>query len=270
MENMPNWLTYFASILFGLILGSFVNVIILRLPKGQSLVHPNSRCPQCKKAIRWWDNIPVLSFLLLRGKCRNCHKAISFRYPVIEALMGLLFLTCRIHQGWTPVLFFRDWPLMMLLVSVAFIDLEHHIIPDELSLGGLVLGLATCWAAPQLGWKSSILGALFGFSVFYALAWSYQRVRKVDGLGGGDIKFLATIGAFLGPAGVVATIFVSSIAGSLVGIGWTLLANQGVKKGTEKQKLLKMTIPYGPFLVLGALYYYFLGDILWFQFMTPM
>ena len=262
MENMPIWLTYFTSILFGLIFGSFVNVVILRLPKGQSLVRPNSRCPKCKKAIRWWDNIPVLSFLVLRGKCRKCHKEISLRYPVIELLTALLFLTCRVKFGWTPVLFFRDWPLMMLFVSVAFIDLEHHIIPDQLSLGGLGLGLATCWAVPQLGWKSSVFGALLGFSVFYALAWSYQKVRKVSGLGGGDIKFLATIGAFLGPAGVVATIFISSVVGSLVGVGWAVVA--------KKQKLLKLSIPYGPFLVIGALYYYFLGDILWFQFMTPM
>ena len=259
---MPNWLTYFASILIGLIFGSFANVVIFRLPQGQSLIHPGSRCTRCKKAVRWWDNIPVLSYLILRGKCRACHKPISFRYPVIELLTALLFVTCRVRFGWTPLLFFRDWPLMMLFVTVTFIDLEHQIIPDVLSLGGLGLGLATGWAVPGLGWKSSFLGAFLGFSMFYGLAWSYQRIRKVSGLGGGDIKFLATIGAFLGPAGVVATIFISSLAGSVVGVGWALLA--------KKQKLLRVAIPYGPFLVLGALYYYFLGDILWFQFMTPM
>jgi leader peptidase (prepilin peptidase)/N-methyltransferase len=262
VENMPIWLTYFISVVFGLIFGSFVNVLILRLPKGQSVVLPNSRCPKCEKSIRWWDNIPVLSFLLLKGKCRFCRKPISVRYPVVELLTALLFLTCRVKFGWTSVLFFHDWPLMVLLVAVAFIDLDHHIIPDQLSLGGLVLGLSTCWMVPQLGWMNSFLGAFFGFSVFYALAWSYQKVRRVSGLGGGDIKFLATIGAFLGPSGVVATIFVSSIVGSSVGIGWALLS--------KKQKLLQLSIPYGPFLVIGALYYHFLGDILWFQFMTPM
>lgn len=266
MESIPIWLTYLVSIVFGLVMGSFLNVVVARLPHNQSIVHPRSRCVHCKKPIRVWDNLPVFSYLVLAGKCRYCKKSISLRYPVIEILTAVLFLTARIRWGWSLSLFYRDWPFLMILLSVTFIDLEHRIIPDALSLGGLVLGLLTCMSPSGdgmgLGWERSFLGAFFGFFSFYSLAFIYQKIAGRSGLGGGDIKLLAMLGAFLGPAGVFATIFISSIFGSLVGISWALFTN--------KKNLMKLTIPYGPFLVVGGLYYYFLGDVLWFQFMTPM
>jgi len=265
MENLPSWLTHLLSVAFGLVFGSFVNVVVARLPKKQSIIRPSSQCVHCRKSLRWWDNIPVLSYLLLLGKCRFCKQNISVRYPVIEVLTAALFLATRLRFGWTPLLWIRDWPFVVALVSITFIDLEHRIIPDVLSLGGLVLGLATCWFGPTSlypGWILSFIGALLGFSLFYCLAWGYYRMTGRSGLGGGDIKLLAMLGAFLGPSGVLATIFISSIFGSVVGISWALV--QG------KKNVMRMSIPYGPFLVVGALYYYLLGDLLWFQFMTPI
>lgn len=259
---MPAWFNYSASILFGLVVGSFLNVLIVRLPQNLSIVKPGSHCPKCQHAVRWYDNIPLLSYWLLKGKCRFCGEAISIRYPVIEVLTALLFLAAGIHSGWGLEVFLRDWPFLGMLIVIAFIDLEHRIIPDVLSLGGLVFGLLTCWANPELGWVRSILGAVMGFSIFYFMAWFYFKLRHRSGLGGGDIKLLAMLGSFLGPAGVFATIFVSSIFGSLVGIGWALASG--------KKNVMKLSLPFGPFLVIGALYYYLLGDILWFQFMTPM
>ena len=147
------------------------------------------------------------------------------------------------------------------LVAITFIDLEHRIIPDVLSLGGLALALATAFLRPDGFWVLSIGGAVLGFVLFYGLALAYEKFTGRVGLGGGDIKLLAMLGAFLGPYGVIACIFISSVLGSLVGVGWALV---------QKEKdLMKTAIPYGPFLVVGALYYYLLGDILWFQFMTP-
>jgi leader peptidase (prepilin peptidase)/N-methyltransferase len=255
------WIEVFST-LMGLIVGSFLNVVVARLPGGKSLVQPGSHCPKCRKKVAWHDNIPVLSFLFLAGKCRHCHKKISVRYPIIEVLTGVLFLASAMRFGLSWSLVLRDWPFLGILVAITFIDLEHRIIPDPLSLGGTALGLATCWMASQVGWVQSFVGAGFGFAAFYFLAWVYQRFSGRVGLGGGDIKLLAMIGAFLGPAGVFATVFISSIFGSLVGIVWALY--------TKKKDVMKMSIPYGPFLVVGALYYYLLGDILWFQFMTPM
>lgn len=251
-----------STVMTGLIIGSFLNVVVARLPKGKSLVHPPSHCPQCRKKVGWKDNIPVLSFLLLAGKCRHCRKAISIRYPVIELLTAALFLAAELRFGFGWSLVLRDWPFLALLVAITFIDLEHRIIPDPLSLGGAALGLLTCWMSLQLTWTQSIAGAAAGFGVFYLLAWAYQKFSGRAGLGGGDIKLLAMIGAFLGPSGVFATVFISSVLGSLVGIVWAL--------STKKKDVMKLSIPYGPFLVVGALYYYLLGDILWFQFMTPM
>lgn len=261
MPDLPDGYTHAVAITLGLLFGSFVNVLVARLPQGQSIVRPGSRCPRCKKAIRWWDNLPVLSFLMLRGRCRQCKKRISIRYPIIELITAFLFLAARNHHGWSLALLIRVFPFLTMLVAITFIDLEHRIIPNVLSYGGLVLGLTTCWLDPRLGCASSVIGAGLGFGVFYLLAWLYQTWSGRTGLGGGDIKLLAMLGAFLGPSGVFATIFISSIFGSVVGIVWAL------KNG--KKNVMRVSIPYGPFLIVGGLYYYLLGDVLWFQFMNP-
>jgi leader peptidase (prepilin peptidase)/N-methyltransferase len=255
--------SYFAivSILMGLVVGSFLNVVISRLPSGESVVRPRSRCPRCRKTIAWHDNIPVLSWLVLRGRCRSCGKPIPVIYPVVELLTAFLFLAATLKFGWSPLLCVRDWPFLALLVAITFIDLRHRIIPDELSLGGLVLGLATSWWSPEPGLLQSAFGAALGFAIFFAFAWGYQALAKRSGLGGGDIKLLAMLGAFLGPMGVVTTIVLSSVIGSVAGLAWAMAA--------RKRDFMSFAIPYGPFLVLGALYYYLLGDILWLPFTIP-
>jgi leader peptidase (prepilin peptidase)/N-methyltransferase len=258
---LPPWFINGFSVAFGLIIGSFLNVVVYRLPRKMSLVRPRSRCLNCERQLSWYENIPVVSYLIQKGKCRGCQAPISVRYPIIELLTALLFLATEIKFGFSYLLFIHDWPFVALLVAITFIDLEHRIIPDEMSLGGLVLGLLTCWLVPGLGLSSAVIGAGFGFCFFYALAWAYLRFTGRSGLGGGDIKLLAMLGAFIGAGGVFATIFISSIFGSLVGIGW------GIAQG--RQKVMSVAIPYGPFLVVGALYYYLMGDILWFRFTIP-
>lgn len=253
-------LRIFFCLSVGLIIGSFLNVVVIRLPRGQSLVKPRSRCVECKKPIRWWDNIPLVSYFILGGKCRQCGQEISIRYPVIEALTALLFIADAMRFGWSPaILIFRDWPFLALLISITFIDLEHRVIPDQLSIGGLILGIATCWLLPDFSLLESVGGAVLGFGIFYSLAWFYHKLRGRMGLGGGDIKLLAMLGAFLGPMGVLATICVSSIFGSVVGMVW---ARSSGKSG--KADMMQFAIPFGPFLVVGALLYYFLGDLIWY------
>ena len=268
MPPLSPGLEYFLVGALGLILGSFANVVVARLPLEMSVAHPASHCPSCRKPIRWWDNIPVLSYLALRGRCRQCQAPISVRYPIIELLTGLLCVAARYRFGMNATLFVRDIPLLVILVCVTFIDLEHRIIPDRLSLGGLVLGLATAWMDGRLGegalpaFVQGAIGAAVGFGVFYAFAWTYFQATGRSGLGGGDIKLLAMLGAFLGPLGVFQTILISSVFGSVVGIGWAL--------ATRKRNLMTVAIPYGPFLVVGALYYDLLGgELPWLRFMIP-
>jgi leader peptidase (prepilin peptidase)/N-methyltransferase len=243
---------------FGLIVGSFTNVLVHRVPRGESIVTPRSRCPGCQKLIPWYDNLPVLSYLLLRGQCRSCQTKISIRYPLIELLTAILFLAAKQRFGWGWLLLVRDFPFLTLLVAITFIDLEHRIIPDEMSLGGLVLGVATSWAVPELGLVQSLIGAALGFGVFYGFSWAYYKYSGRVGLGGGDVKLLAMLGAFLGPQAIFVTILISSIVGSLVGIFWALI--------TRRQRIMQVAIPYGPFLVVGALYFYLIGELLWLPF----
>jgi leader peptidase (prepilin peptidase)/N-methyltransferase len=238
-----------------------MNVVVVRVPRKKSVVKPASHCPVCKEKIRWYDNVPVLSYLWLRGSCRFCKTKIPFRYVAIELLTALLFLATLIRFGAGPLLLVHDWPFVAILVAITFIDLEHRIIPDVLSLGGLALGLATSWWVPELGLIGSVAGAALGFGIFYGFAWTYHSLTGRSGLGGGDVKLLAMLGAFLGPMGVFVTILLSSVLGSILGVLWAILA--------KEKNVMKASIPYGPFLVVGGLYYYLLGNALWLQFMIP-
>ncbi|SMC25216.1 type 4 prepilin peptidase 1 Aspartic peptidase. MEROPS family A24A [Desulfacinum hydrothermale DSM 13146] len=233
----------------GCCLGSFFNVVIHRLPSRQSLVFPGSRCPSCRSPIAWYDNLPLLSYLLLRGRCRSCKARISLRYPLVELLTGILALLLyrQFGLGFSFVLFFIFSALLLL---IAFIDLDTYLIPDVLSLSGLVVGLIASLVGSHLSWSDSLLGALLGGGLFYAVAWAYQALRKQDGLGGGDIKLLAMIGAFTGWQGVVFTIFVSSVLGTAVGLGMMV---------RHREKMASARIPFGPFLSLGAICYLFWG-----------
>ena len=243
-------------LIFGLLIGSFLNVVIARLPHGESVVRPRSRCPSCGKSIAWCDNIPVLSYLLLSGRCRSCSQKISLRYPVVELLCALLFLAvaAKFPPGW--LLFIRDWPFVAMLLAVTFIDIDHRTIPDELSIGGLVLGLATAWWVPELGLIRAVLGAALGYGIFYAMSWFYLRWKGKIGLGGGDVKLLAMMGAFLGPLAVLQIVMISSLAGSLIGLSYAFI----LQRRGHADSLMGVAIPFGPFLVIGALYVYLLGD----------
>lgn len=252
-------------IVFGLLIGSFLNVVIVRLPRDQSLVKPPSHCPKCKSPVRWFQNLPVISYLALRGKCAKCQNPISVRYPIVELITALLFLAVYQRFGWSGLLVVRDFPFVAILVAITFIDLEHRIIPDVLSLGGLVLGLLTAAFTPGLGLVQAIGGAALGFSIFYGMAWAYQWKTGLSGMGGGDIKLLAMLGAFVGPMGVVTTILISSIAGSVIGLIYAFWERRKSSDG-----LLRTAIPFGPFLVVGALYHYLLAEVLWYPFMSLM
>ncbi len=261
---LPFWFENAVVLTAGLLVGSFLNVVIYRLPRELSVVRPRSRCLSCQRTLSWHHNVPVLSYLWLRGKCSFCRSKISVRYPVVELLTALLFVAVKLRFSsglgdWA--LWLRDLPFVSILVAVTFIDLEHRIIPDELSVGGLVLGLMTVPLHPELGWMQALMGAAIGFGIFFFFAWLYERMTQRIGLGGGDVKLLAMIGAFVGIEGVFTTILISSVVGSVVGLVYGYLQSQ--------KQLLRTSVPYGPFLVLGALYAYLFGGWVWLPLVNP-
>jgi leader peptidase (prepilin peptidase)/N-methyltransferase len=232
---------------FGLVIGSFLNVVIHRLPLGKSVVRPGSACPSCGKGLGWRENIPLLGFLLLRGKCSGCGARISWRYPLVEFLTALLFwLSFRdLPPGTFAVISqLRIWLFLAIGVAVVFIDLDHRIIPDELSLGGWLVGALTSYWDFRNGMPSLLLASLAGFGFFYLTALAYEKATGRSGLGGGDIKFMGTIGVFLGFGGLWSSIMISSFVGVLVGLA--------LARFRREDNMLQLAIPYGPFLVSGA------------------
>ncbi|GBC59620.1 prepilin peptidase [Desulfonema ishimotonii] len=234
--------------IFGLCIGSFLNVCIYRIPASKSIVSPPSACPACGYQLRFYDNIPVLSYLFLRGKCRKCGISISPRYPIVELLTGLFATGVFLKFGMTPetpVYFF----FIATLLAITFIDIDHQIIPDIISLPGIPVFFLAAFALPSVTWQAALIGILVGGGVLYAIAWVYHFITGKDGMGGGDIKLLAMIGALLGWKGVLFTIFVSSAVGTIVGVTVMLYT----------RKNMKLAIPYGPFLAIGAITYIFSG-----------
>jgi len=237
-----------AMFLVGACIGSFLNVVIHRLPRGESIVSPRSRCPGCGRAIRVRENIPIVGFLALGGKCAGCGMAISWRYPAVELFTAAGFGAIFLLDGpGIPLL--RDLLFLSLLIPIAFIDIDHRIIPDELSLGGLAAGLLLS-LLPGGEWKGSLAGALLGGGILYATAFLYEKVRGAEGMGGGDIKLLAMIGAFVGWRAVLATIFLGALLGAAGGI-------LAMRKGGEG---LKTAIPFGPYLAAAGLIALFFGE----------
>ena len=237
-----------AAVLFlGLTLGSFVNVCIYRIPKKESVVAPRSRCLSCKAQISTWDNIPVLSYLLLKGKCRQCNIPISILYPMIEALTAFLMLAGFIKFG-VSMKFSIFCIISPALLAIAIIDIKHKIIPDIITLPGIVFGLAA--GSYLVGLKDSSLGLIAGGGIFLLISEIYYRVRGSVGMGGGDIKFIAAIGALLGLKQVFLVIFLSAFMGSMVGL-----------VGLARKKINALSqIPFGPFLAGGTLIAYFSGE----------
>ena len=240
----------------GLAFGSFANVCIHRLPKKESVVSPRSRCPSCNTAIAAWDNIPVVSYLFLKGKCRHCANPISIIYPLIESVTALLLLAGFLKFGvsWKFGIFCVVGPV---LVIVTAIDIEHRIIPDAITLPGILFGLAA--GSYLVGFKSSAIGLLAGGGTFFLINEIYYRIRGQDGIGFGDIKFITAVGALLGWQQVILVIFLSAFMGSLIGLAGLI----------EKRFNAFTQIPFGPFLAAGTLIAFFSGDrIIRFYIMT--
>lgn len=221
----------------GLAIGSFLNVCVYRLPAGLSVVTPRSRCPACERPIRWYENIPVASYIALRGRCRGCGQRISLQYPLVELGTGAIWVAMAARFGPTATAL-SGAVFLTLLLGIALTDAREYIIPDEFSLGGLVLGLAFAAIPGGMPFLRSVLGAAVGFGSLYLVAIVGQWVFRKEAMGGGDIKMMAMVGAFLGPAGAGLTIFLGALLGTLI-FGPISLAT-------------KRLVPFGIFLALGA------------------
>jgi leader peptidase (prepilin peptidase)/N-methyltransferase len=226
--------------LFGLLVGSFLNVCIYRLPRGKSVVFPPSACGSCQRPLRWFENIPVVSWLVLGGRCARCKARISAQYPIVELVTGVLFATTVALTPIGPLLAAR-LVFGAALIALFAIDLEHQILPNAITLPGVVVGLAFALIAPP-GWRASLIGAAAGGGVLYAIAAGYYYLRHEDGLGMGDVKMLAMIGAFLGWQLMLLTLVLASLSGALVGVA--LIVSQ---RGS-----MKYALPFGTFLAVGA------------------
>jgi leader peptidase (prepilin peptidase) / N-methyltransferase len=256
-------------LLFGLIVGSFLNVCIARLPREQSIVSPPSHCPRCRTPIRWYDNVPLLSFLALRGKCRKCGLPISWRYPLVELLNGLLYLWAFAEFGLAGEAAMA-MALCSALLVITFIDFDHQIIPDVITLPGMVIGLLAAplfmsaleppmafglgrllpFAGAYLtGFVNSLVGLVLGAAPLFVIGWLWEKFRKIEAMGGGDVKYMGMVGSFLGWKGAFLTIMLGALTGSLVGV--TLIA--------LKKHQADKVIPFGPYLAFGTLCTLFYG-----------
>ena len=265
------------ALLLGLSIGSFLNVVCLRLPRGRSIVRPRSMCPECGHAIAWFDNIPVLSYLLLRGRCRNCRGRISPQYPAVELVTGLLFLLASLVRG-PGLLFLRDAVFVSAMVVTVVVDLRFWIVLDEVSAGGAVAGVLFSLAPGGVGPLGSVSAAAGAFllfllirlvaSLFLARRPGYTRAPEgfdddsaegtdgegfEGGMGWGDVKLSACIGAFLGPQRTAVALFIAFLTGALTGL--FLIAFRRHDR--------RVPVPFGPFLALGALVSLYLGDAIW-------
>lgn len=226
----------------GLIVGSFSNVCIYRIPRNESVIYPASHCPKCRTKIKPVDNIPLLSYILLKGRCRNCGSKISIQYPVVEFLTGLIYLIIYLTYG----LSIQSLVYIILssaLIIIAFIDLQEQIIPDVISLPGIVVGLILSFLVPYMSFINSALGALVGGGIILIIAWVGSIIFKKEAMGGGDVKLTAMIGAFLGWRYTIISLFLGFFLGALTGI---VLIMTKIKKRED-------AIPFGPFIALGSI-----------------
>jgi leader peptidase (prepilin peptidase)/N-methyltransferase len=246
---MDPWVTTWVA-LGGLIIGSFLNVCAHRLPRGASVVSPPSRCPTCGRLLSWYDNVPVLSYAVLGGRCRSCRAPISIMYPLVEITTAVVFVVGYWRYGLTPLLAIRLLFACAMIVLFV-IDLQHRILPNRITIPGIVAGfLFSLFAEP--GWTSSLLGIAVGGGVLLAVSEAYYRIRHEEGLGMGDVKMLAMIGAFLGWKPVLLTLLLASFLGSLVGVAILIV----------RKESLKYALPFGTFLAAAALVAAVAGDAL--------
>ncbi len=258
-----------AALLFGLVIGSFLNVCIVRLPRGRSIVKPPSHCPRCKEPIRFYDNIPVISFLLLRGKCRSCGEPISWRYPLVELMNGLFYVWImrEFGPGGEALLLMA---FVSSLIVVTFIDLDHQIIPDLITLPGILVGLTLApffmypltdplpfhlgSLLPHAGvyltaFINSCIGMIMGGAPLFLIGLIWEKLRHVEAMGGGDVKLMGMVGSFLGWKGALLTIMLGALSGSVIGILLIVFKHHKMEK----------IIPFGPFLAAGAVASVFYG-----------
>ena len=240
-ELLPRaWLAGF-GLVFGLIFGSFLNAVIYRLPRQVSVSKPRSFCPKCKSMIPWYHNIPVISWINLGGKCRSCREPISIRYPLVEATVGVLFAAALFRWGmsWSALSSIVFGTAMLLL---ALIDYDFKLLPNVITLPGIVVGVALSFVDPRVAWLDAVIGVAAGGGLLYAVAWIYLKMRGQQGMGMGDVKMIAMIGAFVGWKGALLTIFIGSMLGSVVGL--TLMKIKG--------REWDYALPFGTFLAVAA------------------
>ncbi len=241
-------------ILFGLIIGSFLNVVIYRLPIEKSIVKPRSYCPQCNQNIKFYDNIPVISFIILGGKCRNCKAKISLQYPLVEIFTALTFwLSYSFYFSISPVYTVFTIIFLCIIVVLAIIDFKHMILPDEFTIGGGVLFLIYSFFNPIITYKSAFISAFGSALIFAFLYFFYLKVRKIEGLGFGDVKMMILLGAFLGIHKLLIAVFLASLSGVIIGFIFIIF----------KGKDLKTKLPFGTFLGFGTYISVFWGDNIW-------
>ena len=236
-------------ILFGLVIGSFLNVVIYRLPRNQSIVRPGSRCPACQTPIRFYQNIPVISFIFLGGGCANCRSRISMQYPLVEIFTAFTFWLA--YRTYGPSLYTAFVILFLcLLIALALIDLEHMILPDPLTLGGGVVFLIYSFFQPEISPLDALLSGFISSLLFTGLYFFYLKVRKIEGLGFGDIKMVLFLGLFLGYRKLIIAVFLASVLGLLTGIYFIIF----------RKKTMKLALPFGSFLGLGSYVSLFAGE----------
>ena len=255
--------------LLGACLGSFGNVVIYRMPLGRSVVRPGSACGSCGKAIPFYHNIPILSWFILRGRCSSCKAKYSIRYAMVELLTAVLFAVAWQRYGWSWTLV-EALIFIFSLVVVSFIDLDHMILPDKFTLSGIVIGLAGAALNPERSFLDAVYGVLLGGGFLWAIAYFYLVLRKREGMGGGDIKLLAWVGAVLGWQSVPFVILVASVFGSVVGLLTVLVRNRKPASETgeaateaETGDIPSFAIPFGPFLASAALVYLLADGAAW-------
>ena len=234
---------------FGAVIGSFLNVCIYRLPEQQSIAKPLSQCPHCHHPIRFYDNIPLISYLILKGKCRDCGEKISWRYPLVELITAILalFLFAKFYLTLNFLVFFI---FTAVLIVITFIDLDHQIIPDLLTLPGIPVFFLLAVFVVGVPWMEAAIGLLIGGGVLFVIALGYEVITKREGMGGGDIKLLAMIGGFLGWKSLIFVLLFSSLLGAVIGVALMLI----------KKEDMKYAVPFGPFLSAAGVAYLFWGD----------
>ena len=272
MVNELTIIIGFFSFWLGACIASFLNVVIWRAPRGESIVSPPSHCPKCNAPIKWWQNIPILSWLALRGKCAACKAPISPRYICVEFLGGVLFLAAFLRYNpvdpffWTPMaaLLLVLWIWISLMIVGSFIDFDHQLLPDFVTVGGMVLGLVwavvkALFAVVDIGWGRgvyfplaySIAGLVFGFGLLWLVRWLGSKAFRREAMGMGDVFLMGAVGALFGPVAVLVTLILSSVVGSVVGVTLVLLSKTRLGGFTP--------IPYGPYICIGCLAWMFFG-----------